>query len=306
MSALLDQRIDSKFEIVVVDDASTDSTQQILSQLAEADDRVTIRRLPSHKGPAAARNLGWRSANGEVIVFTDDDCIPEDGWLSGLLTVHSAGYEIVQGQTLPDIEDYFDRGTFSRSVEVVRFSHLYETCNVSYQRSVLEALGGFDETFGTSLGGAPNGEDADLGWRAAKSGARTAFADTATVRHPVTASSFSGSLVSRLRSFRMVYFIHRHPEAREVLPMRYFFQTSHPRAILVAAAWLPFAATRSRPLALVGFAGTAQYAKFRIGVRPLPGRRRKQPLIIAGAWLIDMTEVLVMATASVRWRCFLL
>lgn len=306
IGAILSQDIaDDSLELIIVDDGSTDATSRTLALYA-GDARVSIRRTPRHVGPAAARNLGWRSAVGRFVAFTDDDCMPQPGWLAGLLDLHARGYDVVQGRTSPDIEDYFERGTFSRAVNVTAFSQLYEACNISYRRSLLESLHGFDEAFGTSLGGAPNGEDADLGWRAAKSGARTAFAADAVVCHPVTRSSFTDSLLSRTRSYRMVYFIKRHPEGRSALPRRYFFQESHPWALSVFAAWLPAAFTRRRSAVVIGALGTVPYVRWRFAVRPLPGRRRQQPVIVAAAWLIDIADVLVLAAASARWRCLLL
>ena len=70
---------DGPWETVVVDDASTDATADIA---AEWGARVV--RLPSQSGPAAARNAGLAAARAPLIAFTDADCEPSPGWLSGL------------------------------------------------------------------------------------------------------------------------------------------------------------------------------------------------------------------------------
>src|SRR3954452_12468363 len=72
------------FELVVIDDASTDATSTVLAQLAASSSmRIVAHRLVDQRGPAAARNAGWRSARGELVAFTDDDCEPQPGWLAG-------------------------------------------------------------------------------------------------------------------------------------------------------------------------------------------------------------------------------
>jgi glycosyltransferase involved in cell wall biosynthesis len=66
-------------EVVVVDDGSVDDTAKI----AESAGATVIKQ--ENAGPAAARNRGWKSATGQVICFTDSDCVPMSGWLENLL-----------------------------------------------------------------------------------------------------------------------------------------------------------------------------------------------------------------------------
>lgn len=305
IEAILSQRGVDLRELIIVDDASTDATPTVLAEYA-SNHRVRCYRLGQHRGPSTARNAGWRATRSDIVAFTDDDCIPEPGWLAALIAAHAGGADVVQGETQADIADYGARGTFSHWVEIKGFTHLYETCNVSYRRCLLAALDGFDEAFGTSRGGAPNGEDADLGWRAAKTGAQVSFASKAVVRHPVTQSSFRTALRARLRSFRMVYFIRRHPEYRRYLHRRLFFQKSHPAALLALMSWLPFAVWHQPPLLLVGLAGALPYGHLRARSLRLPGRRRYLPGIIAAAWLIDICDVAVLSAGTLRWRRVLL
>lgn len=305
LDALQAQEGASAAEVVVVDDASTDDTTAVLQRAAEAGTVVAL-RLGAHGGPAQARNAGWSAARGEHVAFTDDDCEPEPGWLAALVAAHAAGADVVQGRTVTDVPDYGSRPTFSRAVEVPVFSHLFQTCNVSYRRDLLAALGGFDEAFGTSRGGAPNGEDADLGWRATAAGARAVFADEAVVVHPLGPSSLLRSLASRPRSFRMAYFLRRHPGFRQHLHHGIFLQASHPAALASLLGLVLVALRPGRATGVAAVLSSALYVRHRTLVRPLPGRRRALPLSVAGAWLVDVADVTVLAAASVRFRCLLL
>ena len=176
---------DLDFEVVVVDDASKDDTAAVLEQIA-ATSPLTLRliRQPRNRGPAAARNLGWRSTTAQVVVFTDDDCTAEPGWLTRLVAGADHA-DIVQGRTIPDPTELDQTGPFSRTLTIEHEDGFYQTCNIAYRRHVLEEAGGFDEAFRFAAG-----EDTDLAWRAREAGAKTAFLDDAVVRHTVRPSSF--------------------------------------------------------------------------------------------------------------------
>ena len=75
-----------RFEVIVVDDGSSDATQHVLTREAQRGDlRLCIPPPVNRAGPASARNRGWRLARAPVVAFTDDDCIPTPGWLETML-----------------------------------------------------------------------------------------------------------------------------------------------------------------------------------------------------------------------------
>ncbi|MFP5406481.1 MAG: glycosyltransferase family 2 protein, partial [Gammaproteobacteria bacterium] len=85
MIAVLEQSIDADaFELLVVDDGHSDETRAVVESLAPPGGAPAVRYLRPKKGrgPAVARNCGWRAAYGSVIAFTDDDTIPERDWLA--------------------------------------------------------------------------------------------------------------------------------------------------------------------------------------------------------------------------------
>ena len=100
--------------------------------------------MPSQSGPAAARNAGWHAALGQLVAFTDDDCVPQPEWLATLAAALQVA-DIAQGCTLPDPAQEHLLGPFARTMDVRSETGYYQTCNVGYRRSVLEAVGGFDD-----------------------------------------------------------------------------------------------------------------------------------------------------------------
>ncbi len=165
-------------EVVVVDDGSTDGTARVAAGYHV--------KCVSQKnaGPAAARNAGWRAASGDVVVFTDSDCVPGPGWLAALaegLEDESAGavtgsYDIANPERLlPRLihEEIKDRHT-----AYGRYVKFFGSYNVAVRRVVLEQTGGFDEGYRRA-----SGEDNDLSYRILKLGYRIAFAPEALVGH---------------------------------------------------------------------------------------------------------------------------
>jgi glycosyltransferase involved in cell wall biosynthesis len=81
--ASLSSQVNANWELVVVDDGSTDATPVYLSELASQDDRVVV-LMRSHGGVGAARNAGLEAATGDVICYLDDDNIMQPLWLKAV------------------------------------------------------------------------------------------------------------------------------------------------------------------------------------------------------------------------------
>src|SRR4051812_17690574 len=91
LGALARQTLDpADYEVIVVSDGPDLVAEQTVRQLA-APPGLRFLHLPEKKGPAAARNLGWRNASGRLIAFTDDDCLPDANWLRALWEAYTAG-----------------------------------------------------------------------------------------------------------------------------------------------------------------------------------------------------------------------
>lgn len=93
------RRAASEVEVFVVDDASTDDTRELARQAGA----VVLSRSSGGGNPAAARNRGAAASSGDPIVFLDADCVPDEGWLAGLLAAFDRGETVVGGSLdLPD------------------------------------------------------------------------------------------------------------------------------------------------------------------------------------------------------------
>lgn len=252
LSALRKQTLSlERFEVIVVDDGSTDATHEVLGrEHAREGLRLTTLSHPEPRGPGGARNVGWPRATAPVVAFTDDDCVPTPGWLEALLArFRDGGEPIVRGVTVPNPAEAHRLDPYAKTVDITYRSPHYETCNIAYPRSLLELVDGFDESFRVA------GEDGDLGWRAAAAGGRPEFAPDAVVHHAVFSRGMRGGLGDALLATEGVQIYKRHPELRRHLSCRVFYNRSHPMLIQAAVG---VALGRRRPAAL---ALTLPYAR---------------------------------------------
>ncbi len=147
------------FEVIVVDDGSLSPLGEVV---AEVKGLLVIQLLrQTNAGPASARNTGARVAQGEYLVFTDDDCQPTPQWLTALeailgthpqaliggCTINALGENLYStaSQLLIDyLYDYFNRAAGGAT--------FFASNNFSVPRQRFNDLGGFDETFPLAAG----------------------------------------------------------------------------------------------------------------------------------------------------------
>jgi GT2 family glycosyltransferase len=278
-----------RYEVVVVDDGSTDETPQVV-----ADAGVVSVCHEEPQGPAAARNAGWRAARAPLVCFVDDDCVAEPGWLASLVATHRDDPgAVIQGRTEPHPDEIHKHSAFSRSMLVDGPNLWFQTCNIAYPRELLERLGGFDETFRY-----PAGEDTDLAWRAKRAGAPTRYEDAARVLHAVHTLGAVKIARGARRWEDTVLCVKRYPELRADYPMGVFWKPAHQR-LTFAALGLALA-RRTRGLSLLAAIPYVTYYRAQHG--SYPGTVASMPAHV----LVDGAEVLVMIRGSVRYRTFVL
>jgi glycosyltransferase involved in cell wall biosynthesis len=169
------------YEVIVVENGSTDSTSAIVQQ-------YPVRLLHSEeRGPAAARNLGIANSEAGIVAFTDADCIADPNWLSELVGPYAdpqtggvGGAILAYAHSDRTIVEMFSE----ENAPLVNFisgedeflPHLY-TANASYRRSLLSKVGGFNPNLVT-------GEDVDMSWRVQlQTGAKLRYVPQAIVHH---------------------------------------------------------------------------------------------------------------------------
>ncbi|MFN3650815.1 MAG: glycosyltransferase family 2 protein [Armatimonadota bacterium] len=169
----------------IVDDGSTDGTEAAVQELRERcpEGFTLVYHRQRNQGPSAARNLAIRESETDLILFIDDDCIPEPGWISALVGVDwDAGVGAAAGRIVsPEQSSWVSRycrhigfNDFPPRSGVVTFAN---TANCAYRRAALLEVEGLEERVS---GG---GEDQDLTHRVVLLGYRLAYAPNAVVRH---------------------------------------------------------------------------------------------------------------------------
>ncbi len=167
------------FEIVVVDDGSTDDTPEILARFPSV--RV-IHQL--HLGLSIARNAGLECATGAVIAYTDSDCIADPDWLIHLVhQLMCSGAAAVGGPNLTPDDGWLAACVAAapgQPTHVLISDQVAEHipgCNMAFRREALEAINGFDPHFLKA------GDDVDICWRLQHEGLLITFAPGAFVWH---------------------------------------------------------------------------------------------------------------------------
>ncbi len=213
-----------RFEVVVVDDGSTDGTRRLLEAMAARF--PFLRHIAiEHGGPARARNAGVREARGPLILFTGDDCVASPS----LLEEHARAHRLERNVAVlgaiawhPDLDvtpfmEYVGR-THQFSFPIIEQERLsvsfgfFYTSNISVAKDLLLKAGLFDEEFTDAVY-----EDAELGYRLWRGGVRIIYRRRALTRHrhAVTLNDYIKRQV-RLGKAGALFF-RKHPELAQTL-----------------------------------------------------------------------------------------
>jgi len=227
-----------RIEIIVVDDASSDTTPEVVRQLI-AEMSVKFVRIPAHKGQAHCRNVGAQRAEGEILAFIDSDCLADPRWLVDLVPEFADPRVAAVGGAVGAITDRH----WLQRYEAVR-SPLYQgtqpavvrprtsvsyvpACNLLVRRREFLEAGGFV---------IDRGEEVDLIWRLCEQGLAVHYLPTGRVLHDHRYQI--GNFVTR----RMFYagsepiLLRRHPKNRRHLTV--------PVGLTIGIVWFILAATR--------------------------------------------------------------
>jgi len=205
LSALEEQSVPrERYEITVVNDGSTDHTEKC----ARGFSRVKVISQPN-QGPAAARNRGAQEAEGDILLFTDSDCLPDKNWIEEMIRPFDApeivavkgAYKTHQKEVVArfaqiEFEERYRLQQKSRYIDFV------DSYSAAIKREVFWKVGGFDPSFPVA-----NNEDTDLSYRLAKQSYKMVFNPRAIVyhHHPPTLTKYLRTKLCRAYWRMVVY-----------------------------------------------------------------------------------------------------
>ena len=180
LDALLKQGEKADMQILVVNDGSTDKTVDVVARYSG------VRLINQvNAGPAAARNRGANEANGSIILFTDDDCVPTSDWLSSMISAFDdkevfgakGAYRTAQKSVVARFVqiEYEDRYRLMARLDSIDF---IDTYSAGFRRDHFLEMNGYDTSFPVACA-----EDIELSYRMSARGWKMKFVPTAIVYH---------------------------------------------------------------------------------------------------------------------------
>jgi len=209
LEALLRQSVPrGEYEIIVVDDGSTDETREIVK-------RYDVRLLSQpRRGPAAARNLGASQARGEILLFTDADCEPTQNWVEEMIkpfqNAEVVGVKGIYQTSQRSLVARFAQIEFEDRYELLRrdeYIDFVDSYSAGFRKEAFLKVSGFDPNFPVA-----NNEDVDLSYRIAKRGYKMVFNPKAVAdhRHPSTLRDYLK--LKFWRAYWRMFVYRRYPE----------------------------------------------------------------------------------------------
>ncbi|MCD6478164.1 MAG: glycosyltransferase [Candidatus Aenigmarchaeota archaeon] len=184
LEALLNQTY-KDYEVIVVDDGSKDRTSEIMKKYMKKSKKIKLIKQ-KNAGPAAARNNGAKHSKGDVLIFTDSDCVPEKNFIEEMVKPIKGDVAGVQGRykilnkekiiarfVQYEIEERYER------MKKFKYIDFIGTYAAAYRRDVFMKLGGFDTSFRKA-----SGEDPEFSFRVESAGYKMVFNPKAIVYHP--------------------------------------------------------------------------------------------------------------------------
>ena len=188
LDSILGQEGLERFEVIVVNDGSTDHTADVVRDVARAHPEVRLLDLQPNRGRGAARLAGAQATNGDYVAFVDADIVLPRDWLTVCLR-HIAEYDAVGGMAVPDGDVAFLYRRFALHPKVIRNSYPITGSNCLFRHALLDTVA-FDHRL-------REGEDVDLNNRLLAAGYKLHRITDLIVRHEES--------ISFLRSCRWMF-----------------------------------------------------------------------------------------------------
>lgn len=292
-----------RFEIVVVDDGRSEDTRLRCEQFAAraaAEQGPVVRCIVPEgtRGPAGARNSGWRAARGALIAFTDDDTIPDRDWLREGEEAMTAERVAVWGRVdVPMPEELTDNARNTAGLQ----DAIFVTANAFVRRKVLETVGGFDDRYRRAWR-----EDTDLYFALLErfpDADAVAYAPKALVVHPVRDAKFLVSIGQQANMAFDALLFKKYPKLYDLHigyrrpPLDYLLIVLATLAGLVA---LPFSGAAGALLLVFALALVLAFALRRL--RGLSKSPRQVADMLISSFAIPFTSLWWRLVGAWRWR----
>ncbi|MBI5214825.1 MAG: glycosyltransferase family 2 protein [Ignavibacteriae bacterium] len=205
-----------RFEVLIVDDGSTDGTEEAVHQFT-GKSKLSIQYLRQNNlGPGSARNTAAHKASGEILAFTEDDVVIENNWLERASTYfHEESLAGCEGRT-----------TIQNSTRPLRImeqhGHLgFLPCNLFVRKNAFLEIGGYSTEYFDQNTKLYFREDADFGFRLIERGLKFVYADDVVVAHPPQFTTWQSPFRHVKRFFFDALLMKRHPKLfRETLEVK--------------------------------------------------------------------------------------
>ena len=190
----------SEFEVIIVDNASTDDTKEIVGKCAEQLSCFLKYVFEPNLGLSNARNAGVASSQGEIVVFTDDDAIPDSVWLANLKKAFDDSAAWAAGGAArpvwpngkaphwlhPSLYKFLGLTSFaSDHIAALHYPEYPYGVNIAFRRDKIIMLGGFSSKLGRKGANLLSGEEVELCRKINQNGAKVVYAPGANVSHVI-------------------------------------------------------------------------------------------------------------------------
>jgi GT2 family glycosyltransferase len=181
--------VDLPWELIVVDNNSSDNTKEVVNNFIDKSDLNAKYVIERYQGLSYARNMGIQESSGNIIAFTDDDCIVDRHWITSISKEFQSSESIAGIGGRVELYNKMDRPISIRVYRekmtlssIDRLFNLIIGCNMAFVRPVFDEVGMFDTDFGSGTRFA-SAEDSDFLYRAYKKGLKIIYSPDVLVYH---------------------------------------------------------------------------------------------------------------------------
>ena len=211
----VNQNTDTPYKVIVSDDSNTDLSELLVKEKFPWVDWVQGPR----KGPAANRNNGARCADGEWLLFIDDDCLPDSHIIETYISSIQSSYniDVFEGGIFADRPQH----SFDEESPINETGGYLWSCNFMIRRDLFKSIGEFDENFPHAAM-----EDMDLAYRLKLLNIDIKFLKSAFVIHPWRKQKDPYRIIVK-RFESTLYFLEKHPEMKRELNSLFFLRSAY-------------------------------------------------------------------------------